>query len=278
MKRFAVVVTALILALSQHAAAQSGCRPGFINPQRFFPSNEAKPSRLAASLRARRTAWQRRLPADRLARDQHARRVPRQVLHHGVAGTARKPDRLRAVSARREAGRWLAFGIDVQDHSFAAGRRSRRRRETDASGTRQHRLAGLRGQRLRRRHDRGSSADDVARRPEDLLRARRAFRQPGHGPHGVAAPEHARLPARQDGILGLGKAVPLQRRGLGLARSRAERTNRQEQHRLPGRKAVAGHGRARAAATGSGTAAAKRACRGNSSPPCATMRAWATWS
>ncbi|MEO8653503.1 MAG: serine hydrolase [Ramlibacter sp.] len=44
MKRFAVVVTALILALSQHAFAQSGCRPGFINPQRFFPSNEAKPS------------------------------------------------------------------------------------------------------------------------------------------------------------------------------------------------------------------------------------------
>lgn len=43
MKRLAVAVIPLILALSQHAAAQSGCRPGFINPQRFFPHNEAKP-------------------------------------------------------------------------------------------------------------------------------------------------------------------------------------------------------------------------------------------
>jgi CubicO group peptidase (beta-lactamase class C family) len=46
MKRLAVSVAALLLTLSlaQPAVAQSGCRPGFINPQRFFPVNEAKPS------------------------------------------------------------------------------------------------------------------------------------------------------------------------------------------------------------------------------------------
>ncbi len=46
MKRLGVFVAALLLtlSLSHPAAAQSGCRPGFINPQRFFPSNEAKPS------------------------------------------------------------------------------------------------------------------------------------------------------------------------------------------------------------------------------------------
>lgn len=46
MKRYAVFLATLLLTLtwSQPAAAQSGCRPGFINPQRFFPHNEAKPS------------------------------------------------------------------------------------------------------------------------------------------------------------------------------------------------------------------------------------------
>lgn len=32
MTRFAIFVAALMLAVSQHAAAQSGCRQGFINP------------------------------------------------------------------------------------------------------------------------------------------------------------------------------------------------------------------------------------------------------
>jgi CubicO group peptidase (beta-lactamase class C family) len=44
MTRFAGFIAALILAVSQHAAAQSGCRPGFINLQRLFPHNEARPS------------------------------------------------------------------------------------------------------------------------------------------------------------------------------------------------------------------------------------------
>lgn len=44
MTRFAGFIAALIFAVSQHAAAQSGCRPAFINPQRLFPYNEAGPS------------------------------------------------------------------------------------------------------------------------------------------------------------------------------------------------------------------------------------------
>jgi CubicO group peptidase (beta-lactamase class C family) len=45
MKRVAVWIATMLLSLSLllPAAAQSGCRPGFVNPQRFFPHNEAKP-------------------------------------------------------------------------------------------------------------------------------------------------------------------------------------------------------------------------------------------
>lgn len=44
MMRFAGLIAALIFAVSQQAAAQSGCRQAFKNPQRLYSYNEARPS------------------------------------------------------------------------------------------------------------------------------------------------------------------------------------------------------------------------------------------
>jgi CubicO group peptidase (beta-lactamase class C family) len=44
MKPASIVVAAAALAIAQAAAAQSGCRPGFVNTQSFFPHNEAPAS------------------------------------------------------------------------------------------------------------------------------------------------------------------------------------------------------------------------------------------